>query len=104
MGYERKPLKGKWEKQSERSQGTHVFVRNIAHQSYQHFKVLGARSFSKVFPRNVFSLHNFLCTLFISCSPALACQSLVLHTSLIDGIRLISTYIDCAFRLSVLPF
>ncbi|KAL0467631.1 hypothetical protein QR685DRAFT_574423 [Neurospora intermedia] len=92
MGYERKPLKGKWEKQSERSQGTH------------HFKVLGARSFSNVFPWNVFSLHNFLCTLFFSCSPALACQSLVLHTSLIDGIRLIFTYIDCVFRLSVLPF
>lgn len=51
--------KGKWEKQSERSQGTHA-LREISHINHQHFEVLGARPFSQRFFHGTFLLFIFL--------------------------------------------
>ncbi|KAK1773068.1 hypothetical protein QBC45DRAFT_340727, partial [Copromyces sp. CBS 386.78] len=87
-GYEWKTHKGKWEKQSERSQGTHA-LRGISHINHQHFKVLGARPFLQRFFHGTFPLFIFLFvhfSLLFPCSSAFACQFCCSHISFVDGI------------------
>lgn len=81
-------------------------ARNIAHQSSAFQGVGSPAILTKVFLRNVFSLHISV-LFFFPCSSSLACQSLVSHISLIDGVRSVDrifTYTSHVFPLSILPF